>query len=75
MECEEYLRRSRLFRRLRSGLHGQLVERYGARLLEDGLVGHGTWRCLNVVGPGAKQVTIDRPRRGVGPVLTRAIVV
>ena len=31
MECEEYLRRSRLFRRLRSGPHGQLVERYAAR--------------------------------------------
>ena len=50
MECEEYLRRSRLFRRLRSGPHGQLVERYAARLVGDGLVRHGTWRCLNVVG-------------------------
>jgi hypothetical protein len=44
------LRRSRLFRRLRSGPHGQLVERYAARLAEDGLVRHGTRRCLNVVG-------------------------
>jgi site-specific recombinase XerD len=50
MECEEYLRRSRLFRRLRSGPHGQLVEHYAARLVGDGLVGDGTWRCLNVVG-------------------------
>lgn len=50
MECEEYLRRSRLFRRLRSGPRGQLVERYAARLVRDGLVRHGTWRCLNVVG-------------------------
>ncbi len=50
MESEEYLRTSRLFRRLRSGPHGQLVERYAARLVEDGLVRHGTWRCLNVVG-------------------------
>ena len=50
MECEEYLRTSRLFRRLRSGPHGQPVERYAARLVEDGLVRHGTWRCLNVVG-------------------------
>ena len=33
MECEEYLRRSRLFRRLRSGPHGRLVERYAARLV------------------------------------------
>lgn len=49
MECEEYLRRSRLFRRLRSGPQGQLVERYAARLVEDGLVRHVTWRCFNVV--------------------------
>jgi site-specific recombinase XerD len=50
MEGEEYLRRSRLFRRLRSGPHGRLVERYAARLVRDNLVCHGTWRCLNVVG-------------------------
>ena len=50
MEVEEYLRRSRLFRRLKSGLHGQLVERFAVRLVEDGLVRLGTWRCLNVVG-------------------------
>jgi site-specific recombinase XerD len=49
MEVEEYLRRSRLFRRLKSGPHGQPVERFAARLVEDGLVRHGTWRCLNVV--------------------------
>ncbi len=30
MEVEEYLGRSRLYRRLRSGPHGQLVERYAA---------------------------------------------
>ena len=50
MECEEYLSRSRLFRRLRSGPHGRLVERYAARLVRDNLVRQGTWRCLNVVG-------------------------
>jgi site-specific recombinase XerD len=50
MGCEEYLRGSRLFRRLRSGPHGQLVECYAARLVRDGLVRHGTWRCFNVVG-------------------------
>jgi hypothetical protein len=38
MECDEYLRRSRLFRLLRSGPHGQLVERYAARLVGDGVV-------------------------------------
>ena len=50
MECEEYLRKSLLVRRLRSGPHGRLVERYAARLVGDGLVRHGTWRCFNVVG-------------------------
>jgi hypothetical protein len=50
MLTEEYLGRSRLFRRLKNGPHGQLVERYAARLVEDGLVRQGTWRCLNVVG-------------------------
>lgn len=47
---EEYLSRSRLFRRLRSGTHGRLVELYAARLVEVGLARHGTWRSLNVVG-------------------------
>ncbi len=50
MECEDYLHRSQLFRRLRGGPHGQFVERYAARLVGDGLVRHGIWRCLNVVG-------------------------
>jgi site-specific recombinase XerD len=50
MEVEEYLRGSRLFRRLKDGPHGLLVERYAARLIEERLVRLGTWRCLNVVG-------------------------
>jgi hypothetical protein len=50
MESEDYLRGSRLFRRLRSGPHGPFVERYAARLVGDGLVRQGTWRCFNVVG-------------------------
>ena len=50
MEVEECLGRSRLYRRLRRGPHGQFVERYAARLVEERLVRHGTWRCLNVVG-------------------------
>ena len=41
---------SRLFRRLKNGAHGQLVELYAARLVEVGLARQGTWRCLNVVG-------------------------
>jgi len=48
MIAEKYLSRSRLYRDLRNGPHGELVERYAARLVEDGLARHGTWRCLNV---------------------------
>jgi site-specific recombinase XerD len=49
MDVEEYLGRSQLFRRLKCGPHGQLVERYAVRLVEERLVQHGAWRCLNVV--------------------------
>jgi hypothetical protein len=44
MVAEEYLSRSRLFRHLKSGPHGQLVELYAVRLVKDGLAYHGTWR-------------------------------
>jgi hypothetical protein len=50
MIAKEYLGTSRVFRRLKSGPRGQLVERYAARLVKDELAGHGTWRCLNLVG-------------------------
>ena len=50
MLAEEYLVRSRLFWRLKSGPHRQLVELYAARLVKDGLARQGTWRCLNLVG-------------------------
>ncbi len=43
MVAEEYLSRSRLFRHLKSGPHGQLVELYAVRLVKDGLAHHG--RC------------------------------
>jgi len=49
MVAEEYLVRSRLFRRMKSGPHGQIIELYAARLVKDGLARHSTWRCLNVV--------------------------
>jgi site-specific recombinase XerD len=49
MEAVDYLGRSRLFRRLKNGLHGQHVERYAIRLVEEGFAPQGTWRCLNVV--------------------------
>lgn len=45
---EEYLSRSRLFRRLRSGIHGRLIELYAARLVEVGLARPGTWRSLSL---------------------------
>ena len=48
--AEAYLGSSQVFRRLKNGPHGQLIERYAARLVEDGLARHGTWRCLNMVG-------------------------
>jgi len=50
MVAKEYLDRSRLFRRLKSGPHGQLVELYAARLVKDGLARQGTWRCLSLAG-------------------------
>ena len=50
MNAEEYLTRSRLFQHLKNGAHGQLIELYTARLVEDGLARQSTWRCLNVVG-------------------------
>lgn len=49
MIAEEYLNRSRLFRRLKNGAHGQLFELYAAHLVEVGLADLGIWRCLNVV--------------------------
>jgi site-specific recombinase XerD len=49
MFTEDYLGTSRLFRRLKSGPHGQLVELYAARLVEVGLGRQGTWRSLNLV--------------------------
>jgi hypothetical protein len=41
MEVEDYLGGSRLYRRLGSGPHGQLLERYAARLVEERLVRQG----------------------------------
>lgn len=50
MISEDILGRSRLFRRLKTGPHGHVVELYAARLAREGLARHGTWRCLNIVG-------------------------
>jgi hypothetical protein len=49
IEAEAYLGRSLLFRHLKNGPHGQLVERCAARLVEERLAQQGIWRCLNVV--------------------------
>jgi len=50
MIAEEYLGRSRLFRRLKSRTRGQLIELYAALLVREELAGYGTWRCLDLVG-------------------------
>jgi len=49
MDAEGYLGKSRLFRRLKNGPHGQLIDRYTARVVKDGLARQGMWRCLNLV--------------------------
>lgn len=49
MTSDEYLSRSKLFWRLKSGPHGRLVELYAARLVNDGLGRHGTWRSLSLL--------------------------
>jgi hypothetical protein len=44
MIAEEYLTRSRLFRRLRNGPHASYVELYVSRLVKIGLNPRSTWR-------------------------------
>ena len=71
MVAEEYLSRSRLFRHLKSGLHGQLVELYAVRLVKDGLAHHERARvnrfsAVDAV-PCAKLADLrDLARRGDG---------
>jgi site-specific recombinase XerD len=62
MTAEEYLSRSRLFRRLRSGPHGQLVELYAVRLVTDGLGRQGTWRSLSLLGDLMSWVASSDPK-------------
>jgi len=62
MVAKEYLGRSRLFRRLKNGPHGQLVEWYAARLVKDGLARHGSWRCLNLVGDLLSWISSSRSK-------------
>jgi hypothetical protein len=49
LNAEEYLRRSDLFRRLKNGPHGQIVELYAARLVKAELAGVSTRRRLKLV--------------------------
>jgi site-specific recombinase XerD len=49
MEVENYVGRSRLFRGLKNEPHGQLVERYATRLVEEKLARSSISHCLNAV--------------------------
>jgi len=62
MIAGKYLSRSRLFRRLKNGSHGQLIERYAARLVEDGRAQQGTLRCLRIIGGLLSWIAISRSR-------------
>lgn len=48
MTKADYLNRSRLFRRLSSGPHGQYARHFASRLIRDGLCRHSSWRSLNL---------------------------
>jgi site-specific recombinase XerD len=50
MIAEQYLNRSRLFRRLRNGPHGSYAELYASQLIKIGLSRQSTWRSLNLLG-------------------------
>ena len=62
MIAGKYLSRSRLLRRLKNGSHGQLIERYAARLVEDGRAQQGTLRCLRIIGGLLSWIAISRSR-------------
>lgn len=49
MITEEYLARSQLFRQMKHGQHGQLIELYAGRLVKDGLGFYSTRQSLSVV--------------------------
>jgi hypothetical protein len=59
MITEEYLRRSRLFRRLKNEPHGQIVELYAARLVKDELAGASTRRRLKFVADSRVLVFLE----------------
>ena len=51
-----------MLRRLKNGSHGQLIERYAARLVEDGRAQQGTLRCLRIIGGLLSWIAISRSR-------------
>jgi site-specific recombinase XerD len=60
MIAEDYLGRSRLFRRLKNRSHKELIERYVARLVEDGFNQQGILRSLRLVGDLLKRIARSR---------------
>jgi hypothetical protein len=60
MIAEEYLRKSRVFGRLKNGSHGQLIERYASLLAELGLAQQGTLRRLSLVSDLLRWIAIGR---------------
>jgi site-specific recombinase XerD len=60
MIAEDYLGRSRFFRRLKNRSHEELIERYVARLVEDGLNQQGILRSLRLVGDLLKRIARSR---------------
>lgn len=60
MITEQYLGRSQLFRCMKRGQHGQLVELYAARLVKDGLGFYSTRRSLSVVNGFLSWLTSSR---------------
>ena len=62
MYDEGYLDRSRLYQRLRNGPHGQLIERFAARLVEARFARSGIWYSLNIVSGLLRWITEHRYR-------------
>jgi site-specific recombinase XerD len=62
MTAEEYLSRSRVFRRLKNGSYGQLIERYSTRLVNEGFGQECTWRSLSLVGDLMKWIESSRAK-------------
>jgi site-specific recombinase XerD len=73
MIAEEYLSRSRVFRRLKNGSHRQLIELYAARLAEEGLAQEGGLRCLSLVGDLMKWIESSGSKSKVADIDERMV--